>query len=165
MVRIEPVKFMAGGVIAAVCCALLTPFNECAAESGIFVQSGPSGPGPGVDCIHLAAGDGQLTMADDAEKPLYIFSFSEVPLPSETLDSPFNGLTGAPTDLSLYAGFVMDYGLLSANAPAPTIAVDSDSLRRITVKWRHGATLPVPVFHVACRPHRSPCEGKCGIRI
>jgi FtsP/CotA-like multicopper oxidase with cupredoxin domain len=109
---------MAGGMIAAVCSTLLMAFNECAAapESSIYVQCG-GGPGPGVDCIHLAAGDGQVTMADDAAKPLYIFSFSEVPLP---------GVDGAPTDPSLYAGFVMDYGLLSANAPAPTIAVDED---------------------------------------
>jgi len=118
MVRIEPMKCMAGGMIAVVCSTLLMAFNECAAapESSIYVQCG-GGPGPGVDCIHLAAGDGQVTMADDAAKPLYIFSFSEVPLP---------GVDGAPTDPSLYAGFVMDYGLLSANAPAPTIAVDED---------------------------------------
>ena len=126
MVRIEPVKCMAVGMVVAVCSAFLMAFNECAAESSIYVQCGDSGPGPGVDCIHLAAGDGQVTMADDAEKPLYIFSFSEVPLPGETLVPPFNGLTEAPTDSSLYAGFVMDYGLLSANAPAPTIAVDED---------------------------------------
>lgn len=116
MVRIEPVKCMAGGMIAALCSTLLMAFNECAAESSIYMQCG-GGPGPGVDCIHLAAGDGQVTMADDAEKPLYIFSFSEVPLP---------GVDGAPTDPSLYAGYVMDYGLLSANAPAPTIKVDED---------------------------------------
>jgi len=118
MVRIEPVKCMAGGIIAALCSVLLMAFNECVAdpESSIYVQCG-GGPGPGVDCIHLAAGDGQVTMADDAAKPLYIFSFSEVPLP---------GVAGAPTDPSLYAGYVMDYGLLSANAPAPTIAVDED---------------------------------------
>ena len=116
MVRIEPVKCMAGGVVAALCSALLMAFNECAAESSIYMQCG-GGPGPGVDCIHLAAGDGQVTMADDAAKPLYIFSFSEVPLP---------GVDGAPTDPSLYAGYVMDYGLLSANAPAPTIKVDED---------------------------------------
>ena len=116
MVRIEPVKCMAVGMVVAVCSAFLMAFNECSAESSIYVQCG-GGPGPGVDCIHLAAGDGQVTMADDAAKPLYIFSFSEVPLP---------GAGGAPTDPSLYAGFVMDYGLLSANAPAPTIAVDED---------------------------------------
>ena len=116
MVRIEPVKCMAVGMVAAVCSAFLMAFNECSAESSIYMQCG-GGPGPGVDCIHLAAGDGQVTMADDAAKPLYIFSFSEVPLP---------GVDGAPTDPSLYAGFVMDYGLLSANAPAPTIEVDED---------------------------------------
>jgi len=121
MVRIEPVKCIAMGMVAAVCSSFLMVFNERAAqaapESSIYVQCGESGPGPGVDCIHLAAGDGQVTMADDAAKPLYIFSFSEVPLP---------GVDGAPTDPSLYAGYVMDYGLLSANAPAPTIKVDED---------------------------------------
>ena len=117
MNRCKAMRVMAGGSVAAVCSALLLAFNECTAESSIYMQCGPSGPGPGVDCIHLAAGDGQVTMADDAEKTLYIFSFSEVPLP---------GVDGAPSDPSLYAGYVMDYGLLSANAPAPTIAVDED---------------------------------------
>ena len=80
MNRCKAMRVMAGGSVAAVCSALLLAFNECTAESSIYMQCGP-GPGPGVDCIHLAAGDGQVTMADDAEKTLYIFSFSEVPLP------------------------------------------------------------------------------------
>ena len=83
------------------------------ADSSIYIQCGP----PGSDCIHLAAGDGMVTMASDDEKPLYIFSFSEVPLP---------GVDGAPTDPSLYAEYTMDYGALSANAPAPTLVADED---------------------------------------
>ena len=109
MVRIEPVKCMAGGMIVAVCSTLLMAFNECAAapESSIYVQCPTSTVvqpgGEDIECIHLAAGDGQVKMADDAAKRLYIFSFSEVPLPGED---------GAPTDPSLYAG--LRNGLRSA---------------------------------------------------
>jgi hypothetical protein len=101
---------------------LLGPFTANAQDSSIYVQCPATtdlhpGGGPEIRCIHLAAGDGMVTMADDQEKPLYIFSFSELPLPGEG---------SAPTDPSLYANYVMDYGLLSANAPAPTISVDED---------------------------------------
>jgi FtsP/CotA-like multicopper oxidase with cupredoxin domain len=60
----------------------------------------PDGPyNPNVKCMHLAAGDGFITMADG--KPLYIFSFSDQ--------------TGVPLSQ------VMDVGALAANSPAPTI--------------------------------------------
>jgi FtsP/CotA-like multicopper oxidase with cupredoxin domain len=52
-------------------------------------------------CMHLAAGDGFITMADGLE--LYIFSFSNV--------------TGVPEDQ------VMTEGAIAANFPAPTIDV------------------------------------------
>jgi FtsP/CotA-like multicopper oxidase with cupredoxin domain len=80
----------------------------------------------GIKCDHLAAGDGMVTMADDAIDPdsgtpgkkLYIFSFSRLPLP---------GTGTAPTEASGgYPGYVMAEGMLAANAPAPTIAVDED---------------------------------------
>ncbi len=66
---------------------------------------------PKVKCIHLAAGDGFATMADG--KPLYIFSFADV--------------TGVPP------GAVMMAGMLAANFPAPTIAVDEGDELYITV--------------------------------
>ncbi len=56
----------------------------------------------GVQCMHLTAGDGFATMADG--RPLYMFGFSDV--------------TGVPE------GSVMQEGLLAAEWPAPTIAVD-----------------------------------------
>jgi FtsP/CotA-like multicopper oxidase with cupredoxin domain len=60
----------------------------------------PDGPvDPKIKCLHLAAGDGFVTMADG--KPLYIFGFSD--------------MTGR------LPGQVMDAGALSANFPAPTI--------------------------------------------
>jgi FtsP/CotA-like multicopper oxidase with cupredoxin domain len=77
----------------------------------------------GIKCGHLAAGDGMVTMADNYQgtgvgKPLYIFSFADLPLP---------GVGGAPTEGSGdYPGWVMDKGMLAANAPAPTISVDED---------------------------------------
>jgi len=55
-----------------------------------------------VTCMHLGAGDGFVTMADG--KLQYIFSFID--------------LTGVPQDQAL------DAGILGANFPAPTIAVD-----------------------------------------
>ncbi len=54
---------------------------------------------PNVKCMHLAGGDGKVTMADGTE--LYIFSFSDV--------------TGVPP------ADVMDVGALAANFTAPTI--------------------------------------------
>jgi FtsP/CotA-like multicopper oxidase with cupredoxin domain len=57
---------------------------------------------PKVRCVHLAAGDGYVTMADG--RVLYMFGFSDV--------------TGVPSDM------VMDMGMVGANFPAPTIAVD-----------------------------------------
>jgi len=57
---------------------------------------------PDVECKHLGAGDGFVTMADG--KRLYIFSFAD--------------LTGVPEKKA------MDAGMLAASAPAPTIAVD-----------------------------------------
>jgi FtsP/CotA-like multicopper oxidase with cupredoxin domain len=104
-----------GLIAAAIPIFFFLTLQAGAQESSIYVQCDPTDPG--VKCVNLAAGDGQVTMADDMAKTLYIFSFSEVPYPGEG---------GAPTDPSLYAGFVMDYGTLSANAPAPTIITDED---------------------------------------
>ncbi len=105
--------------------ALLVALSASAQESNIYVQCPtetvlhPSG-GDGIKCGHLVAGDGMVTMADDAVdgvpggKELYIFSFAELP-------------SGGPAENTPeYAGWVMDQGLLAANAPAPTISVDED---------------------------------------
>ena len=69
--------------------------------------------GDGIECVHLSGGDGMVTMADGKE--LYIFSFSEIPLPADS---------GVPDNE--YPGFAMETGMLAANAPAPTIIVDED---------------------------------------
>jgi len=126
----EAMKFITRGLIAAAVPLLLVAFPAQAQESSIYIQCPqatgtvlhPTPNDPAIKCIHLAAGDGQVTMADDMEKMQYIFSFSAVPLPGAPI--PEGGT--APSEPSLYAGFVMDYGMLSANAPAPTIAVDED---------------------------------------
>jgi FtsP/CotA-like multicopper oxidase with cupredoxin domain len=79
-----------------------------AQDGAVYVQcpgdtNGNAIPGPGaganVKCMHLAAGDGFVTMADG--RLLYVFGFSDV--------------TGAAP------AQVMDIGALSANFPAPTI--------------------------------------------
>jgi len=112
-------------VALAVFSVLLGALPASAQDSSIYVQCPattllhPSG-GPGIKCGHLAAGDGMVTMADDYQglgngKPLYIFSFAEVPLPD-----------AAPVPLDQYPGWVMEQGMLAANAPAPTLAVDED---------------------------------------
>ncbi|HET7291509.1 MAG TPA: multicopper oxidase domain-containing protein [Vicinamibacteria bacterium] len=59
---------------------------------------------PGVVCIHLAAGDGFVRMADG--KTQYMFGFSRIPL---SVSDPNE---------------IMDLGTLAANFPAPTITVD-----------------------------------------
>ncbi|MBI1912579.1 MAG: multicopper oxidase domain-containing protein [Deltaproteobacteria bacterium] len=57
---------------------------------------------PNVKCRHLTAGDGFIKMGDGS--PMYTFGFKDV--------------TGTPVDQ------VMSVGMLGANFPAPTIAVD-----------------------------------------
>jgi Multicopper oxidase len=123
MARSEAMRVMPRGLIAMMFSGLLVVFNA-SADSSIYVQCPtttalhPSGGG--IKCKHLMAGDGMVTMADDAQKKLYIFSFSDVKLPDQAL---------ADLDISSlaeYPGWVMDTGLLAANAPAPTISVDED---------------------------------------
>ena len=115
---------------------LLVALSASAQESNIYVQCPlstllhPQTPAQvtegtradGIICGHLVAGDGMVTMADDVDpdgvgprgKQLYIFSFAELP-------------DGGPAENTPeYAGWVMDQGLLAANAPAPTISVDED---------------------------------------
>jgi FtsP/CotA-like multicopper oxidase with cupredoxin domain len=80
----------------------------------------------GIKCKHLAGGDGMVTMADTGNKELYIFSFSEIPMPGEEIPGT-SPVEYAPTaDSGEYPGFAMDYGMLAANAPATTITVDED---------------------------------------
>ncbi len=89
-----------------------------AAESSVYVQCPNSTDlhpsGDGIRCVHLAAGDGMVTMADDAQKQLYVFGFSEV------------ADDGPSPNSAEYAGWVMDDRMLAANSPAPTLAVDED---------------------------------------
>ena len=124
-------KIMTRGLIATAFAMLLVPFGVSAQDSSIYVQC-PEGtilhpdtdglPGePGIVCDHLSAGDGMVTMADDQSKELYIFGFSRLALPS---DIP--GGTAPSQDTGEYPGWVMDNGMLAANAPAATIAVDED---------------------------------------
>ena len=96
---------------------LLGPAAQ-ADDSSILVQCPtatalhPSGAG--IKCSHLVAGDGMVTMSDDEEKKLYIFSFATLP-------------SGGPAETDPdYPGWVMDEGMMAATAPAPTIAIDED---------------------------------------
>ena len=102
----------------------LVALPAAAQQSNILVQC-PSSTllhpsGAGIKCGHLAAGDGMVTMADDAVdgvpggKQLYIFSFARLPGGGPAENTPE------------YPGWVMAEGMLAANAPAPTIAVDED---------------------------------------
>jgi hypothetical protein len=136
-------KIMTRGLAATVFSMFLVPFYASAQDSSIYVQcptstrlhpdtdGDPNTREEGIKCDHLGAGDGMVSMAADdnidldgnvvatnARKPLYIFGFSRINLPGEG---------GAPTqDSGQYPGYVMDQGLLAANAPAPTISVDED---------------------------------------
>jgi FtsP/CotA-like multicopper oxidase with cupredoxin domain len=112
-------------------CTLFAPLASSAPQSSINVQCPtetilhPSTTdNDGIKCLHLEAGDGMVTMADNhyrdtdgsvvnAGKPLYIFSFSTL---GPTL----------PGDAQPDPGMIMQDGLLAANAPAPTIFVDED---------------------------------------
>jgi FtsP/CotA-like multicopper oxidase with cupredoxin domain len=110
---------------------LFMAFPASAQDSSIYVQcpdtdgDGEPGPeAPGIRCIHLSGGDGMVTMADG--KPLYIFSFAEIPLPGADYVRPDGTTVTAPGVNEDYAGFAMDYGILAAEAPATTISVDED---------------------------------------
>jgi len=151
--------YFARVLIAIAAPIALIPFNA-SADSNIFVQCPkdvgtelhPGPNNPGIKCIHLAAGDGMVTMADDQGKELYVFSFAELS------DPP----AGVEINTPEYAGWVMETGLLAANAPAPTIVVDEGdelflSLTNVgmairpdlfdphTVHW-HGFPEAAPIF-------------------
>jgi FtsP/CotA-like multicopper oxidase with cupredoxin domain len=128
-------KIMTRRLAAIAFSMLLVPFGASAQDSSIYIQcptdtilhpdtdNDSTTREDGIKCDHLAAGDGMVTMADNyqntgAGKPLYVFSFADLPLP---------GVDGAPTEVSgNYPGWVMEQGMLAANAPAPTISVDED---------------------------------------
>lgn len=104
------------GVIACAVPMFFMAIPAYAQDSGIYVQCPETTDlhptGDGIVCRHLVAGDGMVTMADDAAKQQYIFSFADLP----------EG--GPPPNSADFAGWVMDQGILSANSPAPTIVVD-----------------------------------------
>ena len=98
------------GAVAVALTALAAPSHAQSRNGSIYTQcpGDTDGDGipdvavaghPNVKCMHLAAGDGYVTMADG--KPLYTFGFSDVTgkLPSQ----------------------VVNAGLAAANYPAPTI--------------------------------------------
>jgi len=64
---------------------LVAAVTANAQESNIYVQCPTATDlhpgGDGIKCDHLGAGDGMVTMADDTQKPLYVFSFARLPLP------------------------------------------------------------------------------------
>jgi len=99
-----------GGVAVLAVLALAAPARAQVQNGSIYTQcpGDTNGDGipdvavpghPNVKCMHLAAGDGFITMADG--KPIYTFGFSDVTgkLPSQ----------------------VVNAGLAAANFPAPTI--------------------------------------------
>jgi len=73
------------------------------------------GAGNGYKCMHISGGDGFAKMADGTR--LYIFSFSDM---TESTFIPVNG--AQPNEI--LDEEVVSQGLLAANAPAPTIALD-----------------------------------------
>jgi len=129
-------KLIRGLMVAAVP-MLLVAYPAGAQDSSIHIQCPtttvlhPTG-GPAIKCLHLSAGDGVVTMADDYMDPdfdlaegkrQYIFSFSRLALPGD-FHAPAGG--PAPTDPAIYAGWTMDWGTLAANFSAPTIVADED---------------------------------------
>lgn len=66
-------------------------------------------PSLNTKCMHLAAGDGFVTMSDDARTPLYMFGFSD--------------MTGIPTNPAGPVD-VLQEGMLAGAFPAPIIVLD-----------------------------------------
>jgi len=120
-------RFLTSGMLLAAASSLLFALPANAQDSSIYVQCPPDTDlhpgGDGIKCEHLVAGDGMTTMADGY--PQYIFGFARVALPAATEAESL--ATGVPTAASgEYPGWVMQEGMLAANAPAPTIEVDED---------------------------------------
>ena len=128
--KLDLIKLIDRGLFATVFVIILQVPPTVAQDSSIYTQCPTSTEihpdtdndsqtrENGIVCDHLVAGDGMVTMADDIEKKQYIFSFARLPFP---------GQDGAPTEASgEYPGWVMEKGMLAANAPAPTISVDED---------------------------------------
>lgn len=122
------------GLVAVFLVMLFAVSPASAQDSNIIVQCpDATAEHPNIKCVHLVAGDGMATMADDMEDPdfggagkkQYIFSFAEVPLPQDAVYTEGPD-AGNPVPLSDYPGWVMETGMLAANAPAPTISVDED---------------------------------------
>lgn len=128
--KLDLIKMIYTGLYAAVPLIILHAAPSVAEDSSIYTQCPtstlihPDTDGDnltrekGIVCDHLAAGDGMATMADDIKKKQYVFSYARLPLP---------GVDGAPTaESGNYPDYVMREGMLAANSPAPTIAVDED---------------------------------------
>jgi len=152
-------KVMTRGSIAGVflfCMALAAHAQESSINRQCPGATTLHPSGDGITCMHIVAGDGMVTMADDnyagtgAGKPLYIFAFAALPGGGPDPNTPG------------YPGWVMSEGMLAANAPAPTLAVDEDdefflTLTNVgmamrpdlfdphTVHW-HGFPNAAPVF-------------------
>jgi len=121
------------GLIAFTLFMLAYALPASAQDSAIYTQCPQTTElhptGDGIKCKHLSGGDGMVTMADG--KRLYIFSFSDIPMPGAEVPDPDRigwtaGVPAPSADSGEYPGFVMSYGMLAANAPAPTIVVDED---------------------------------------
>jgi len=93
-----------------------SPINIQCPESTLLH---PTPGDPAIKCGHLVAGDGMVTMADDAKKKLYIFSFATLPGEGDPLIAP-------EWNSPEYPGWVMEQGMMEAMAPAPTITLDED---------------------------------------
>jgi FtsP/CotA-like multicopper oxidase with cupredoxin domain len=181
-------QFISRGLIAGAFSMLFVVVPASAQDSSIFVQCPTSTKlhpdsddddttrEAGIQCDHLSAGDGMVTMADERNYPQYVFSFARVTLPGEPIDpeavptvdcstepTKSNQTLCAPSEVSgEYPGWVMQQGMMAANAPAPTIIVEEDdelflSLTNVgmtmrpdlfdphTIHW-HGFPQAAPIF-------------------
>lgn len=110
------------GLVAGAIMTLFAWLPANAQDSAVYTQCKETTElhpdGDGIKCMHLSGGDGMVEMADG--EPIYIFSFAEIPMPDEAIAN------GDILSLADYPGYVMEQGILAANAPAPTIEVDED---------------------------------------
>ena len=96
-------------------------YTQCKDETTLHPKDAQGNKSDAIKCMHLAGGDGMVTMADG--QPIYIFGFAEIPMPGAQLPG---GGTAPTLESGEYAGWAMDYGMLAAEAPAPTIELDED---------------------------------------
>jgi FtsP/CotA-like multicopper oxidase with cupredoxin domain len=103
---------------------------QCPTATSLHPASGPSAPGA-IKCQQISGGDGFATMADGRQ--IFLFGFGPLSglqdiqngAPGTELASTFNNVAD-PNGAIVDPASIMNTGVLNAQSPAPTMAIDED---------------------------------------